>query len=1079
MKITRYLTTTALVGASLVAMPAFAQATAEQCAADPALEGCVAEETSASATQSNDAIIVTGSRIARPTNLDSTTPVIAISAADLMDTGDLSLGDELNRLPALRSTVSQANSTNSIGTAGINSLDLRGLGTARTLVLVNGRRHVTSSPGSYTVDTNTIPQALLERVDTVTGGTSAVYGSDAISGVVNFVLKRDFEGLELRAQAGVSSRGDRGSHMISGVFGKNFAEGRGNIAISAEYARQSTLLFEDREAQTGARTGVPGWYLVDRTIEGLNPNGTVINEPNSGDGIPDFAYIGINGGRYPGGTIIGGNRFGIISLGGMVQTVCPALTATNADRVGAVCTGQLSPTNARLSDNYAFMPDGTLVRDQPTTDMRNIGGARFGGLSATGIEGAMLLPGLERISTNILARYEVSPAFEPFIEAKYVRIVANQTSTQPTFVNGTLTPTFYLDNPFLTQQARDTIKLITGQTSDTGSFNFYRFNNDIGTRAEDHKRETYRIVGGFRGALSETGNLRYEVVFNYGRTETYYETGGNVDVAKFNAAANAVRDPVSGQIVCRVNADTNPDNDMPGCVPLNLFGENNASQAAKDYVLFTSSRNQWAEQHNAVAYIAGDSSGLFELPGGPVGFSVGAEYRREDAYSDYDDYTQSGRTFLNSISEFNPPAVKVYEGFAELRVPLIKESFIHELSLDGAARFSKYSTADKGVWAYNVGATFAPVRDIRFRAGYARSVRAPNLSDMYATPSQTFANNFVDPCSQGTPIKANENRERNCRDAGIPTTITLPDGSVVPWVNNPTSGILGVNQGNLNLQPEVGKSLTVGAIFEPSFVPGLALSVDFYKIKVKSVIAGLTGQQIVDRCYDDPVGLDNPFCSAVFRRSSTDPMVNGTLVGQGGRRFGGFPDFALGTVGIGFLNQPFNYAALKTSGIDADLSYRRKFGELSLSTRLLASYLIKREQFTFITDPTRSTRVHSTLGDPRWKAQASLNLAYRNFDFSYDLSYVGRQTIASWETMFSHQGRQPTNADAYPTAWYPDVWYHSFQVGAKINDNFRAYIGVDNAFDRLPPYGATGTGSGSAVWSVTGRYFYTGIKASF
>lgn len=1065
MKLSALLSATALAG-SLVMAPGAALAQTQT----PVPENSA--DSQEATTTPEDVITVTGSRIRRP-NLDSTTPVTTVSAEQILDTGELSLGDEINRLPALRSTVSQANSTQFIGTAGINNLDLRGLGTSRTLVVVNGRRHVSSSPGSYLVDVNTIPSMLLERVDVVTGGSSAVYGSDAISGVVNFITKRDYDGFDMRVQGGISSRSDRDSQSVSAIYGKNFSEGRGNIALAAEYARQAQLLFSDRPEQTGAYTGVPGFYTAEFTgNEGGLPNGS--------DGIPDQRYF-----ANPGST------FGIISLGGTVTTSCPAANPANplvTARRNAVCNGIFSPlstgapSTTEFSDNYVFNDDGTLVRDRPAIDLRGVGGGRFGGRTATGVEGAMLLPGLERYSGNLFAHYQISPAFEPFIEAKYVHITANQTSTQPTFVNGTLTPTFFLDNPFLSAQARSTIQTLLGTTSTTAAFTMNRFNNDIGTRAEDHKRDTYRIVAGIRGDLSTAGNIAYEVSLNWGRTDTYYETGGNVDVAKFNAAANAVR-AADGSIQCRVNTDAITTNDMPGCVPINLFGQNNASEAAKKYVLYTSSRKQWAEQLDALAFVTGDTGGFFKLPGGPIGFSLGGEYRREDAFSDYDDYTQSGATFLNSIAQFDPPAINVWEGFGELRVPLLKDlPLIKELTVDGAGRYSKYSSMDKGVWAWNVGGIWAPIRDIRFRVGYARAVRAPNLSDLYATRSQTFANGFVDPCSMS--VRTTPDRIRNCAAAGIPTTMTYTrdDGVTVtlPWENTLGSGLSGFNQGNLNLQPETSKSLTVGAVFEPSFLRGFSLTVDYYRITVNNVINGLSGQGIVDRCYDDPVGLNNPFCSAVFRRTSADPLLNYTFNGQQTRRFTGrATDLPVGIIGPGFLNQPFNYAALKTSGIDGDLSYRFVEGDFRYSARVLVSWLQKREQFLFITDPKRSTRVNGVLGDPEWQATASIDLTWKNFDLGWDARYVGKQLIYSWETLFSHQGRQPTNIDVNATHWYPALVFHSLQLGVRANKNFRFYVGVDNVFDQLPPYGATGTGSGSAVWPVQGRYFYSGARVTF
>lgn len=1063
---TKLLSATALASAAFIVPTAVSAQTTSVPQTTATTDSQQAEVDQSEADGQGGSITVTGSRIRRP-NLDSTTPVTSLDAAQVLNTGNLSLGDALNELPALRSTFNQANSTRFIGTAGINTLDLRGLGSDRTLVLVNGRRHVTSSPGSYTVDTNTIPNNLLERVDIVTGGTSAVYGSDAVAGVVNFILKRDFDGIQIGGQGGISDRGDRGSYSLNGVIGKNFADGRGNIALSAEYARSNPVFFSQRNDQTGALTGAPGFYTNEFTV----------GEPPEGDGIPDTAFYGVNP----------GSRFSNRSIGGTVVPVCPADTAANALRRSLVCSGGRAATalggpgtGVELADVYNFAPDGSLVRNRFEIDNRSFGGGVFGGDTATGLEGAMLLPGLERYNFNLLGHFEVSSAFRPYFEAKYVDITANQTSTQPTFNGSVLSSTYSINNPFLTPQARATLQQILAPGSTTFISN--RFNNDIGTRAEDHERKTYRFLAGVEGDLSTTGNLRYDVFGSFGRTETYYETGGNVILANYNAAINAVRNS-AGQIVCAVNADAITTNDRPDCVPLNTFGAGLASREALDYILYTSSREQWAEQINAVAAISGDSTGLFELPGGPVGFSIGAEYRREDAFSDFDDFTQSGATFLNSIAQFDPPAVSLYEGFGELRVPLLRDTFIHELTLEGAARYSKYSTSDDGVWAYNFGGVFAPIRDFRVRAGYARSVRAPNLGNLYATPSETFANAFVDPCSQSA-INNNPNRVRNCAAAGVPTTLTYTtdDGVVttIPWQNTLGGGLLGINQGNLNLQPEVGKSFTVGAIFEPRFLPGFSLSVDYYDITVENVIAGLSGQGIVNRCYDDPVGLDNPFCSAVFRRSSADPLANFTFDGQSDRTLPGVAGaVVLPRLGPGFLNQPFNYAALKTSGIDADLSYRRTFDNgVRLSVRGVVSWLEKREQFVFITAPEQSVRVHGVLGDPEWRGRMSVGVSNDMIDVGYDLNYIGRQTIGAWETQFSHQGRPPQNADAFPFKWYPSQITHDIQIGVRANEQFRFYIGVDNLLDTLPPYGLTGTGEGSGIFGVVGRYFYTGVRVT-
>jgi len=1060
-----------LAMALTAATPAFADDNAGTAAADD--DAAAATQGGASADdQGNErAIVVTGSRIRRP-NLDAAVPIATVDAQQLTEQANVSLGDALNDLPSLRATFSQANSTRFIGTAGVNLLDLRGLGTNRTLVLVNGRRHVSSSPGSYDVDVNTIPIDLLERVDVVTGGNSAVYGSDAVSGVVNFITRRDYEGFALRGQSGITSYGDRRSYFISGTWGRNFLDDTLNVAVSAEYARQAALYHGDRPAMTGVYTGVPGFTTVDSTV----------GELPAGDGIPDTAFF-----QGPDGI-----TFNFISLGGGVATACPAANPANplvTLRRSLVCTGRRTPTAAgpntgtEISDAWFFLPDGTLVRNNPSQDFREFGGATFGGRGASGVEGAQLAPGFQRAAVNLLLNANISPAVQPFAEFKYVWVTAYQQSTQPTFVNSILSPTFRTDNPFLTQQARDAINRISGQPLGTlQTFSFNRFNNDIGTRAEDHERNTFRAVVGVRGEIATTGNWNYEVSVNYGRTETFYETGGNVIIANFNRAADAAAGP-GGSIQCRVNVDANPNNDDPACRPLNLFGFGAPATTpdALDYVLYTSTRDQWAEQINAIAFISGDTSGWLELPGGPIGLVFGVEYRREDAFSDYDDFTQSGATFLNSIAEFDPPAIEVREAFAEIRIPLLRDRpFFHELSIEAAARYSDYSSTG-GVWAYNIGAIWAPVRDLRFRGGYARSVRAPNLGDLFATRSETFSA-IADPCSQAN-ILAGPNRVQRCAEAGIPTTLDVA-GVIVPWNNNSVSTISGFNQGNPVLQPERGTSWTVGAVFQPRWVPGLSISVDYYNIEIRDAIAGLTGQAIVNRCYEDPVSLNNPFCDATFRRTTADPFTNFTFDGQADRAIGGaVGNITFARLGPGFLNQPFNYQSLRTSGVDADFSYRRQiFDGVTMNLRALVSWVDQRVQFTFISDPTRSTRLHGTLGDPVWAASLTAGLDFGEVDISWNGRYIGPQTVDAWETMFSHQGRAPTNADlrAPDEARHPEALYHAVRVGFEpAGTRHRIYFGVDNLLNRMPSFGLDGTGAGGAIYPNTGRFFYAGAQIRF
>ena len=1054
MKSFRFLSATALAGVALTVPNLLLAQTSPTPAAESVDESADAKE--------GASIVVTGSRIRRP-NLESTIPITSVGPEDILETGQVSVGDQLNQLPQLRATFSQANSTRFIGTAGQNFLDLRGLGTDRTLVLVNNRRHVATSAGSFRWDTNNVPADLVERVDVVTGGNSAIYGSDAVAGVVNFVLRRKFEGFQIRGQAGISDEGDSGSYFVSGIAGKNFADGRGNVTFAVEYASQNPLYVLDRAQGRDRRQ----FQFTQNTGQQLNPSNGVIRtvpEAAEGDGIPDSAFIG---GLLRAGT----------SVGGIVTSACPVAAAAGesatsfAARRAATCSGLPNPSSSnplsQLGVGYVFRTDGSLVRNNCSQDFRPFGsGNCIGGEGSSLRESGQFQPGLDRLNATLLARFEISPALQPFIEAQYTRIDALQEG-QPTFGGNS----FSIDNPFLSAQARATLVSVLAPGAAT-TFSADRQNLDFGARGEQHDRETIRIVGGIQGDFNS--DWRYEVALNYGRFKSYYETEGNYRTAEFARSRNAVRN-IGGQIVCAVNADTITTNDDPACVPVNLFGAGNVSKAALDYFGYTSFRNQKNEQFVASAFMSGDLSGLFELPGGPIGFAVGGEYREEKQFSAFDPVTAAGLTFLNLTPAFAPPKYTIKEAFGELRIPIVKDvPFFYELTIEGAGRVSDYSLGNTGtVFAYNAGIIWAPVQDIRFRASYQRSVRAPTLGDLFTLPSQTFNNVFADPCAQQN-INNNPNRVRNCAAAGVPTTQTF-NGTTEPFTNRPSSGVAAANQGNVELREEEGTSFTLGAIFQPRFVPGLSISLDYYNIEIKNVIFTLTPQTVLEQCYDNPSGINNPFCASVSR------LPNGTLAGQRTVFHGGGAVVTLDNPGFSSLGRPFNYARQKTSGIDFDVNYRREFGDgLGLNLRSIVSYLIKRDNYTDITRPDFINRQKSELGDPEWRFQLSANLDVGDVNFGYKMQFIGKQILNTfeYETFFPLQGRAPLNPDATPIAYYPNTTYHDLRVEFKVSEGSQFYVGVDNVLDQLPPFDLLGTEGGSP-YDPTGRFFYAGAKIKF
>ncbi|HEX9964415.1 MAG TPA: TonB-dependent receptor [Allosphingosinicella sp.] len=1021
----RALRSVAFIGLlAAVAPQAYAQETAEE-TDDPATLQSEAEIESgqdASAADAGD-ITITGSRIRRP-NLESTVPITSVGGEEFFETGTVSVGDVLNDLPALKSTFSQSNSTRFLGTAGLNLLDLRGLDTVRTLVLVNGRRHVGADLLNYAtgVDVNTIPTDLIERVDLVTGGNSAIYGSDAIAGVVNFVLKRNFDGIQIRGQGGVSKYGDAGSYYTSILAGRNFAGGRGNIAINAEYAHQEDFYAPGRPNLASVR----GFVTVDSDPSSATSDGNFDNVLRDDLRSPFYAE---------GGTFL-----------------------------NYISGSSYSP--------YLFLPDGRLIPQTGTPIGLPPYPTFLGGNGPTGREGRQfgLSPKLDRYSVNLIAHFTVSEAFEPFVEAKFVRLKSLGNASGPFFTGSTQGEVFFTDNPFLNPQAREIIRDYYGVSgADETGFLFYRNVQELTNREEAAKRDTYRVVAGVRGQFND--DWSYEVSGNYGKFKEHTDLFGNVNLQRYLLAIDAVRNP-AGQIVCRATIDPSARTiygaagvntafanaalagDVAACVPINLFGEGNITPAARNYVLQNPSFARGnISQFVLNAFVSGDTSEFINLPGGPIGFALGAEYRKEDAFYTQDATTQAGLTFYNAIPDFQPDSFEVKEVFGELRLPLIRESFIHELTVSAAGRLSDYKGAVGTTAAYNVGVDFAPIRDLRLRANYSRAVRAPNLVDLAFPLSQNYSIP-ADPCALRNRGTGAATRAANCAAAGVPAAFD--------YVYLSSLGFL--SGGNPNLTEETSDSYTAGGVFQPRFIPGLALSVDYYQITVNDVITSLSAQAILNACYDQ-ADINNQFCE-LFQRAGPGGGPQGEIPGQ-------ILENSLEVV-------PLNFAKLRTRGIDAEISYRRKIDGIgSISTRLNYTHVLQNDQFLNPIDPGRANQVLLELGEPQDTFNFDFDLKSGPITFGYQLRYIGKMTTFSYESFFSKQGRPPENADAAEERFYPAVFYHDARISIDAGDRFNFYMGIDNILNRDPPFGLTGIGAGSGIYSNRGRFFYAGAVAKF
>jgi outer membrane receptor protein involved in Fe transport len=1039
--------------------------------------GQVTTASGAPATQSNsNAIVVTGSRIQRP-NLQSPVPITSISQDELTNQSQVSVGDALNDLPALRSTFSQQNSGRFIGTAGQNFLDLRGLSNVagsfadRTLVLVNGRRFITGAPGSFSVDVDDIPQDLIDRIDIVTGGESAVYGSDAIAGVVNFVLKKDFDGLRIRGQAGQSKYGDRPIDFVAATLGKNFADGRGNLAVNLEYTHAGELFFRDRSHFSN----VCGFEPNPADAGGVNDPTTAAGD--STDGIPDNIFVC-------------NQRFPFVTNGGQI--------------------GLLSNDGTGL----AFDPAGNLVITPPCDQSFIADGGTCSSTNplngSTLVETGDLAVGRNRYSAAILGHFDVSDLFKPFIEGEFIEQRVFQEG-QPSFFQGRFrnffgpvgpqgirVPSLSCSNGFLTQQNIGLLQEVglcdifdaNGNVvvdpngnpvfNPTGTLPLDRFNVDFGARAEIDKRTTYRIVGGVSGDFKN--DWHYEVSLNYGHhhatnveTKDLQLTDAAGNPAGFTLAEDAVA-VLNGQIVapgtpgatveCRSTL-TDPGN---GCVPLNLFGEGRASQAALDFINRTSHLYQTASEFDVQAFLSGDTNQWFSLPGGPVGFSVGVEHRRETAESHADAVSAAGGTFFNAFAPFEPPAFKVNEAFGELNVPILKDlPFAHELTLSGAARYSKYNLSGH-TFTWNVNGIWSPTPDLRLRGNISKSVRVPTLNDLFSPASVNFAA-VADPCDQFN-INLTPNRAANCAALGVPTTIVAgspcvtaqtPVGSPFHNCISNTQTIEFTSAGNPNLTPETSHSLTAGGVFTPRFVPGFSLSVDYFRINVTNLIAVLGPQTILNQCVDQPT-INNQFCPLIFPRDQ----------------------FGLFAAPSALISAGVNFARTIARGIDFDASYRHNFANGNrLNIRGIATYTLDRMNFVNPVDPNNGTRQLSTLGDPVFSGNLITNYGIGKFNFRWTARYIGSMSLFTFESNHKQpDGCLTTNGVKTCPPFNSDVaepghtdtgavWYHDLRVDYTIH-KFNFYVGVDNLFNRLPPQGLTGVGGGSSIYDNFGRFFYAG-----
>lgn len=969
---------------AVVALPAVAQ--------EAQAEVSSSAENNAEVDEAAAPIVVTGSRIQQRADYNTPNPVVAVTAETLQQAGNIQIVETLAQNPALINSVSAARTSGSnadFGAVGVQLLNLRGLGSNRTLTLVNGRRHVSSLSGSAAVDVNSIPTDLIESVDVLTGGASAIYGADGVSGVVNFRLKRNFEGLTASGQIGISGEGDAGQRYGSVTVGRNFADGRGNVALSYEFREIDRVSSFARDF-----TGDP-----QKTFGLVRNQADFPDNPNVPDRVPT------NNLRYADSSIDGAVD---LDLDGI-----PDFTGSG-----------------KIYDR------GRLLR--------SAGGLTQGGDSTplAGYQGD--LQAYNRVhNVNFLAHYDFSDAVSFYVEGKYVK---NRTFTlaQPSFDFFTyLTP----DNPYL--QAR-----YAGLADTSNGALISRDNFDLGVRGERNDRETIRAVAGFEGRISD--NARYDISYVFGQTKSNILLTDYRIADRYFAAVDAVRDG-SGNIVCRSTispaGNIDPNNyDAPastftpgansGCLPLNLLGDGVRSQAALDWVNADILNRARIRQHVVSGAISGDFGQFFELPGGPVGFAIGGEYRKETSNFVPDQLLQQGALADFSLQLPEQGEFDVKEAFAELQVPLLRDMpLAHELSFGAAIRLSDYSTVGKTT-TWKVDGTYAPIRDVTFRGTYSEAVRAPNITELFAPRNGGFS--FIsDPCDPVFVTEGTQFRAENCRAALTAAGLSPAQIAVFNPENDPTATVSlpGFSGGNRNLREETARTWTAGVVVRPSFIPGLVASFDWWDIKLSNAVNTPSAQDLAELCVDQP-SLDNVFCQSITRSGTTGYISS-------------------------YFVQPVNVANFRTAGADFKLNYSFRTEKLgSFSIGLVGGYL---DRLEFIPTPGAQVDIdREEAYSPKWNATGDITWKMDGVTVNYGISWFSKTRRYELETLAAN----PDLVDPQ-YLYFKERWQHDVQIGFDVADKFRFYVGGNNIWNQKPDIA-----SSNYPISFVGRYLYAGAKVT-
>jgi len=910
-------------------------------------------------------IVITGSRIVS-SGYTAPTPVTVVSTEQLQRTAPGSIPEALNQLPQFAGSNSNLTPGGLGNTASTgNYLNLRNLGALRNLVLLDGQR---LPPTSYdgTTDSNIIPQALIQRVEVVTGGASAAYGSDAVSGVINYILDTNYNGAKGQIQYGKTEYGDQPTLKANFAFGTDLFGGAVHLLGSYDHyettgivGNESRPLGRHKWLRTGAGTAASPYQ------EHMDA------------------------------------RFSNASYGTQISTANPA---------------------AMPLRGYEFIPGGLAVPMDLGTPTGSAGVSIGGngpvvlGRSLTGTQNTEQLFG--RLD------FDVSSNIQAFAQMSYTDSFNSSISVG----SGTQVGDFriFTDNAFIADSTRQILE-DAGYTSFIGS----RIQADQPPKLQEIFAKSLVFVSGLKGTLGEKYN--WDIGYSHGDTKLDSSHYGNFDNQRYYAGLDAVRNS-EGQIVCRITI-TNPGV-LDDCIPFNIFGNGSPSQAAYDYI--SQSADFYVHQKMDI-FTANISGELLELPAGPLAFAVGAEYRTQSLVqtSNADPSKSIDLTGLRTnvspfLLKFNSTNVgatsasqNVKEAYVELAVPLLEGvPFAEELSLNAAGRYTDYSTSG-GVKTWKVGLSWSPFDSLRFRGTRSRDIRAPTLNELFAATNS----------GQVAFLDTHTNTQARL------TTVT---------------------RGNPDLTPELADTFTAGVVFQPSFIPRLQMSVDYYKIKINDAIGTPNAQLAYDEC-ENSQGTA-PSCALIIRPLPWEDRTPAN-----------FPTMR--------LSYPINQAQIEVAGLDFEVSYQALFDfglfadNSSLDIRVIGGHLFKYET---LSEPGAALQITDNSGNNS-KDRINFQFSYRDgpISLSTQTRYIGprkktQDPTRVWDTGYTNDIPSRTYTDATLT-------YRFERYGG----NFQIYGTIQNLFDQDPPLIPGGGQAGqpfptnASVYDILGRTYTAGVRFSF